>query len=190
MPPETFFTAEMILDEAFRILRTEGLNSVTARKISANLGCSTQPIYSVFRSMRELKEEVIRKARQYALHYLLAEPMEGKESYSMGLQYFKFAREESLLFRQLFLSGKSAMTLDKMTDYSGPLIERMKKDPELQGLNESQIGRIGRDMWIYTHGIILFSFESEAEGIEEKVKSSIYHMGKTIIEWEHNKKEE
>lgn len=65
MPPAINFNQDTILDEAFRIVRNEGFQALTARKIAQNLGSSTQPVYSAFGSMRKLQEVVLQKAKAY-----------------------------------------------------------------------------------------------------------------------------
>ena len=45
MPRKESITIEQILDTAFAMTREEGYASVTARKVAARAGCSTQPIF-------------------------------------------------------------------------------------------------------------------------------------------------
>ena len=185
MPPAISFSQDTILDEAFEIVRNEGLQVLTARKIARNLGCSTQPVYSAFGSMQALQDAVLQKARAYAIEYLLQGQQEGEEFLSMGMQYFRFARKEKVLFRLLFLVGEMALTLEKMRELSAPLIERMKQDAFVQALSEDRLKRIGRDMWIYTHGLVALIYESELPDAEEYVRAQLHQMGRTVIEWEH-----
>ena len=44
MPPRARITREMILEEAYQIARTEGVDKITARAVAERLGCSTQPV--------------------------------------------------------------------------------------------------------------------------------------------------
>jgi AcrR family transcriptional regulator len=185
MPPAISFSQDAILNEAFEIVRKEGLQVLTARKIARNLGCSTQPVYSAFGSMQKLQKAVLQKARAYAINYLLQGQQEGEVFLSMGMQYFRFAREEKVLFRLLFLVEEMALTLEKMREMAAPLIERMKQDTFLQSLSEDQLKRIGRDMWIYTHGLVALMYESELPDAEEYVRAQLYQMGRTVIEWEY-----
>lgn len=184
MPAPLNYSKEIILEEAFRILRTEGLEALTARNIARNLGCSTQPVYSAFGSMKALSDEVLKKAKAFAISYLLQDQNEEDLSLAMGMQYFRFARAEKVLFRLLFLQGELAMTLETMPEVSGPLVERMKRDVYLQGLSLDRIQRFGRDMWIYTHGLVAFMYESDRPDAETFVRAQLYRMGKTVIGWE------
>lgn len=44
MPPKPKITEKMILDTAFSIVRVEGEEKLTVRRIAEKPGCSTQPV--------------------------------------------------------------------------------------------------------------------------------------------------
>lgn len=44
MPPKPKITEKMILDTAFSIVRMEGEEKLTVRRIAEKPGCSTQPV--------------------------------------------------------------------------------------------------------------------------------------------------
>ena len=62
MPPLQKTGKEEIVNAAFDIVRREGKDSLNARALAGRLGISTQPIFSNFRNMEELKAEVVKKA--------------------------------------------------------------------------------------------------------------------------------
>ncbi|MGD8780368.1 MAG: TetR/AcrR family transcriptional regulator [Ignavibacteria bacterium] len=184
MPSPVSFSKDRILDEAFNILRKEGLQELSVRKIARNLGCSTQPVYSTFGSMQKLQDEALKKARKYAIDYLLQGNNSDEQSLAMGMQYFRFSREERVLFKILFLEGEMAMTLETMSKFSAPLVERMKQDKFIKGLSEDRIKRIGRDMWVYTHGLVSFVYNVKKKDLEKSVLAQLLQMGETVIGWE------
>ena len=51
-------TIDRILDTAFEMTREEGIAGVTARRVAARAGCSTQPIFRVYENMEELQAAV------------------------------------------------------------------------------------------------------------------------------------
>ena len=55
-------TIQDILHTAFEMTREEGFANVTARKVAAKAGCSTQPIFRVYKNMEEVWEAVYLKA--------------------------------------------------------------------------------------------------------------------------------
>ncbi|MBO5790241.1 MAG: TetR/AcrR family transcriptional regulator, partial [Clostridia bacterium] len=62
MPPKVKITKEEIVEAAMRIVRECGDEALNARNIAASLGCSTQPVFSNFATMAELRLAVIKKA--------------------------------------------------------------------------------------------------------------------------------
>ena len=51
MPPKVKVSKEEIINTAISLIRKSGASAVNARSIAAELGCSTQPIFSNFASM-------------------------------------------------------------------------------------------------------------------------------------------
>ena len=76
-------TLQMISDTAFAMTREEGFSNVTARKVAAKAGCSTQPIFRVYKNMDELWDAVYRRAAQYFQDYYSLYPRIGKAPFSV-----------------------------------------------------------------------------------------------------------
>jgi AcrR family transcriptional regulator len=185
MPPQINFSQKQILQVAFELVRKEGLKALSARRIAQELKCSTHPIYRAFQSMQKLEEAVIEKIKAYAIEYLLQGDAVEKPFLNIGLQYFHFAQKEPEFFTLLFLEGHMKTSPEQIGLPFLPMLTRMQQDPYLQGLSEESLTRIGRDMWIFTHGLITLLHGIELEHAEEFVRDSLLKMGQTIIEWEH-----
>lgn len=185
MPPQLSFSKEGILNEAFEIVRKEGLNGLSARRIAQKLHCSTQPIYRAFKSMKELEAAVIKKAREYAVTYLLQEGEVPKPFLNIGLRYLRFAREEKELFKLLYMSGRVEIDFQNPNYPFNLLFERMKQDPSLQGLNDSSLKRIYRNMWIFTYGLTMLACVDSVKHSDKFMYDCLSQMGRTVIEWEH-----
>lgn len=100
-------TQQAILDTAFAMTREEGFSNVTARKVAARAGCSTQPIFRVYKNMDELWDAVYEKAAKFFRDYYSLYPRTGKTPFSnLGMAYIAFAREEKHLFELLFVNGE------------------------------------------------------------------------------------
>lgn len=108
MPRQAKIGKQDVLAAAAEIVRREGEEKVNARAIAKELGCSTQPVYSLFRNMEELKEALGEEAKaRYRAHidrYLAKGGPSRYQSYGMG--FVRFARDEKGLFRFLFLGPK------------------------------------------------------------------------------------
>ena len=120
MPRKAGVTKEEMIEGAFRLVREQGWQALTARSLAAELGCSTQPVMYRFPSLAELREETYRKADRFHSDYLLA-----SDSFmDLGLRYIRFAAEETNLFRFLFQSGH----------FQNMSLEDMIKMPEAEGV--------------------------------------------------------
>ena len=65
MAPKAKISKEMIINTAFNIVRKEGIDKVTARSISKQLNCSTQPVLYYFSTVEDIKRIVYKKADQF-----------------------------------------------------------------------------------------------------------------------------
>lgn len=116
MPPKAKITKEMIVEEAFNIIRNDGVDKVTARSISEQLHCSTQPVLYYYATVDDIKKETYNKADEYHSHYIMnMENDYGNPMLAIGMNYIKFAIEERNLFHFLFqtneFSGKNMTNL-------------------------------------------------------------------------------
>lgn len=62
LAPKERFTEEILLDCAFEMVKKNGIDSVNARDLAKELGCSTKPIFRVFASMDDLKYAIYERA--------------------------------------------------------------------------------------------------------------------------------
>lgn len=105
MARKEMITIDQILDTAFAMTREEGFSNVTARKVAAKAGCSTQPIFRVYKNMEELWTAVYERAVLFFRDYYSLFPRTGKKPFTnLGMAYIAFAREEKHLFQLLFLT--------------------------------------------------------------------------------------
>lgn len=152
MPRKESITTEQILDTAFAMTRDEGFASVTARRVAAKAGCSTQPIFRVYKNMEELWDAVYEKAAGFFQDYYSQYPRMARTPFvNLGMAYIAFARKEGHLFELLFLSQrenrKSMYDLLNGTE-SNVLYEINRAKSE--GCVHPQ--DVFMRMWIFIHG--------------------------------------
>jgi AcrR family transcriptional regulator len=151
MGPKTKFTKEQIIDAAFEIAETEGIDNITMRKIAQKMGSSVAPIYVNFKDTNELigalVERIIGVSQQ-----LLIEESTGNPFHDMGSASLRFAMEYSVLFRDLVMKNNNYMKGydEKMIP---ALIEEMKTDPELEGFTVDELKTILLKMRIFQLGL-------------------------------------
>ena len=87
-------TKQMILDGAFDLVRTQGIEMLTARKLASHISCSTQPIFRVYTNMEELSNEVFVKAKAFYEQFCLDfEQTNDTPFVDLGLCYISFAKK-------------------------------------------------------------------------------------------------
>ena len=101
MPPKVKVTKEDIITVAVEIVRDGGASSINARTLAAVLNCSTQPVFSNFATMDELRLAVVDRADLLCQKYMSREIERGEyPAYkASGMSYIRFAKEEKELFK-------------------------------------------------------------------------------------------
>lgn len=151
MAPKTKYSKEQIIDAAFEIARLEGFDNITTRKVADQLGSSVAPIYVNFKELDELKREVVKKVAELSMQYL-AVIDSGNPFHDIGVASVRFAKEHSVLFRDLVMKPNEYMQ-DYDNDMGGNLIELMKKDAELEGFTDNELRLILLKMKIFQTGL-------------------------------------
>ena len=113
MGPKAKFTREQIIDAAFDIARTEGIDGITMRKIAEKMGSSVAPIYVNFKNVDELHEALIDRIISIS-RQILKEENTGNPFRDIGTASLRFAVEYSVIFRDLVIkSGKHLQGYDE-----------------------------------------------------------------------------
>ena len=106
MPPKKQISMEEIIDKAFKIVKENGCECLTARRLAKELNCSTQPIYQAFSDMNDLKSVLVKRAGERMMQYV-ANNSDTTQSPMLSkiLGYVQFASEEKHLFQLMFMPG-------------------------------------------------------------------------------------
>ena len=100
MPPKAKYTREEIIETALNIVAEKGKSALNARDLGAALGTSTRPVFTAFKNMSELIEEVKKAAMKRFESYSRNEP-EVPAFKSVGMQMISFATNEPKLYQVL-----------------------------------------------------------------------------------------
>lgn len=154
MPTKVRITKNMILDTAFDIARSGGLEDVSNREIASRLGCSIRPIYYQFKNTDELKGELYAKIEKYFYTYLMDNMRDDIPPYKqVGINYIRFAREESHFFRILFMSETNLLPMGFVTKDEDDFRELAKLIKFSTKLSDDDIKTFHVRMWLFAHGI-------------------------------------
>jgi AcrR family transcriptional regulator len=150
MVRKSVFTREDVIKAGLRVMDTEGVENLSARRVADEMGASTAPVYSNFQNM----EDLVRAVKQAAVDLLLDLTQEKHTDdafMNMGVGFLEFARRHPLLYGALFLQANDECE-------AGPgvmkdLLERMAVLPDLKLLMPVERIVLLRKMAFFTHGL-------------------------------------
>lgn len=108
--PKQRITKEMIVDAAFELAKTEGMEQVLVKNIAKKLGCSVQPIYSYCENMDGLRQEVVKRVRDFVQTYAAAHIQKDDLFRSTGQAYIRLAKEEPHIFKIFILHKREGIS--------------------------------------------------------------------------------
>lgn len=152
MPPRIKVTKEDIVRAAVDIVRREGAQALNARIVATALGCSTQPVFSNFATMDQLRLAVTQEADMLCRAYMQQEVERGKyPAYKAnGMAYIRFAQEEKELFKLLYMRDRSNEVIPEGTELTDKMETIVHKNTGLDG-DDAKLFHL--EMWAYVHGI-------------------------------------
>ena len=152
MAPKVKVAKEEILSSAVELVRRGGAQALNARNIASALNCSTQPIFSNFSSMDELRYEVLVQVDGLYRGYLKAERESGKyPAYkASGMAYIRFAKEEKELFKLLYMRNRDGEAFSVGAEVDSEMEALVQTQT---GLSETEAKLFHLEVWAYVHGI-------------------------------------
>lgn len=152
MPPKVKVTKEDIIETATGIVRKSGAQAINARTVAAVLKCSTQPVFSNFATMDELKSAVVEKADKICADYIKREVNKGEFPVykASGMAYIRFAKEEKELFKLLYMRDRTKETISQPSELNDKMETIVRSNT---GLSSEEAKLFHLEMWAYVHGI-------------------------------------
>ena len=152
MPPKTRITKADIINTAVDIVRKNGETALNARNIAAALNCSTQPVFSNFATMDDLRLAVVEAADALCGEYMKREVESGEYPpyKANGMAYIRFAKEEKELFKLLYMRDRTNEVIPNETDTGSQMESIVQKNTGLEDL-DAKLFHL--EMWAYVHGI-------------------------------------
>ena len=166
--PKQKITKEMVVNAAFELARSEGMEQVLVKNIAGKLGCSVQPIYSYCKNMEGLRRDVIKQAERFIQEYLIAHIDKSDLFRSTGQAYIQIAKDEPNIFKIFILHQREGISsLDELyQSETNPQTAKVIAD-ELN-ISISQAKMLHLNMLIYTIGIgTIFSVTTHGIPAEE-----------------------
>ena len=152
MPPKVKINRQAIIEAATDLVRTQGHEQLNARSLAAQLHCSTQPIFSNFENMEEVKMAVVDAAQALYESYMEEDTKSGlyPPYKASGMAYIRFALEEKELFKLLFMRDRTAEEIPEETEFGKAVMAMVE---ETVGLDSPAAQLFHLEMWAFVHGI-------------------------------------
>ncbi|MFA1822816.1 TetR/AcrR family transcriptional regulator [Virgibacillus oceani] len=180
MPPKNKFSKEQIVDAAFHIADTEGIDSMTIRKVADQLGSSIAPIYVNFKDVEELKRAVVKKVVAVSQR-MLNEQNTGSPFGDIGFASLQFAKKHPMLFRD-FVMKQNDYLLDYDQEMGDELLVQMKKDPELEGFTDEELKIILFKMRAFQTGLSVMVANGLSEILDiEEMKEMLDSVAEDVV---------
>lgn len=153
MPKSTTITKDIIFENAFEIVRKEGFGQLSARNIAKKIGCSTQPIYWVYKNMDDLKDEICQKALLFLKNIMCGYRKTGNPFLDLGLGYVRTAHIEPALFKAIYIDNILNVKMTDIFIENQQIIEIMKNSADYQKMSGERMTNIIKKSWMLAHGI-------------------------------------
>lgn len=180
--PKQRITKEMVVEAAFELTRTEGVEAATVKQIAERLGCSVQPIYSYCDSMDGLRREAAKRTNAFIQQYISSRIDPTDFFRSTGYAYLSLAREEKHLF-QLFIT----QTREGIAGFDD--LYRTHTDPRVAGciaqalhVSQEAARELHLNMLIYTIGIGTILATVKPGIIDEEVAAQLENAHQAFLQ--------
>lgn len=152
MPPKVRITKEDIIQTAVELVRKSGEAGLNARTVAAELQCSTQPVFSNFSTMEQLRCAVLEAAEALFQSYMQREVASGKYPpyKASGMAYIRFAQEERELFKLLYMRDRAAEEVTKESATVHAMTAMVRQNT---GIDQETANLFHLEMWVFVHGI-------------------------------------
>ena len=175
------FSDTAIIDAAFSLVRERGMIELSTRSVAERLGCSTMPVYSYFKTKKNLTEKVIEKAYEVLYTYQTTK-RSGDPYLDMGIGYVLFAKDERHLFRCM----NDKLYVDILKKYNHQhfesLIKKLSESNIVEGMSEPEIRKFFMQGWIYSHGLAqLINIDYFADMDEREIYDLFLYTGRRYI---------
>jgi len=154
MPRKTQFTIDDVITAAFELVREKGLAGLSAPSVAEKMGCSTMPIYSHFKNMQALEDEVIQKAWTLVMEYE-SRQYTGDDWIDQAMGYVLFARDERNLFKSMLAGRNLKLQYEMQKMHWQYQTDRLDSYEGFKDLDRDQRSRIRYARAMLSHGVAM-----------------------------------
>lgn len=153
MPPKPTVNKEDILSAAVALIREGGPQALNARSLAKALGCSTRPLFRVYKNMEELKNGVRVKLDACYDAFMASRMTEENRLLSQAIAYVEFARQERNIFSALFMDKTMAGSSLRDIIYAKWNRASIENAQKVTGVTIETAEMLFLNIWLYSHGM-------------------------------------
>lgn len=151
--PKQRITKEMVVNAAFEIARSDGMEQVMVKNIAEKIGCSVQPIYSYCKNMEGLRQDVTLKVCSFIGEYVKTHIDKDDIFETIGRAYIQLAKEEPHLFKIFILHKRNSIASLEDLYQSETNPHTTEFISKKLGISIGQAKKLHLNMLIYTIGL-------------------------------------
>lgn len=184
MPPKAKYTREEIIQIALELVAEKGIDALNARNLGAALGTSTRPVFTAFKNMNELTEEVKLAAMHKFDEYARVYSETGAPAFkNVGLQMILFATEQPKLFQLLYMTENEQSVsfsniFDKLGETSKKCLEFIMRD---YGLTMEEAKLLFRNVWMFTFSVGVLIASKVCRYDEEEISMMLSQQFRAVM---------
>lgn len=152
MARKEVITKKDIRTSAFLMAREQGIEEVTARKLAAFAGCSTQPIFRNYENMEQCLDDVYEDTLAFFDDFYNKYDKGSRIPFvNLGMAYISFAEKEPHLFSYLFMT-KNTHGMNLYSLLNGRTNAVIKEMNAAKADGNRYPEQIFMKMWMLIHG--------------------------------------
>lgn len=182
MPPIEKVSKQMVMEATFVITRSRGFERVNARTLARQLGCSTQPIYSRFGTMDDVKRAFMTYLEFSFIDYVKTRMASGNPLLASSVAYVSFAKEEPNLFRLLFIEQNKDQ---RGQNRNFKIMERLEVVPRLASfatLPVENARKLHRSVLLYAHGVAVMAASRNEILTVDQIRSMVEQAYRAFLQ--------
>ncbi len=173
MPPKEKVSKVRVSETAFEMTREYGFGEVTARKLAAQLGCSTQPIFRAYENMDELRCDLFYMSVAVPTEKMITAKSRTPAYMGIALAYIEFARQEKNLF-ELIASvddfGTQTIAEFLKSDEGIKILHKITGDSDASFEKRSELFTM---FWMFVHGMASLISGNRVEFTDRQIRMYI-----------------
>jgi len=153
MAGKSIIDKDTLLKVALKMVEEQGIESINARDLAKNANISTKPIYRIYTSLDELKNDVNEIIKKEYDNFIMKRVDNKNALITVCVAYIEFAQMHKNYFRSMFLSNNL-----KWTSVNDVLNEKWNQSTIINlvnkhGLTFEEAKNLFMHVWLYANGL-------------------------------------